>query len=293
MGVCNIARMNALHADLKIRGDSRLVHDDVDRVELVRRTSRAFGPRLLAYCVMDTHLHVVVEASEPDFRSALDPLFLGYTRFLNARRGTPGQIRRGDVNVLLKNESRLVAKAIEYDHKNPLRVKTPTISHEIVYEWSSAREYSGLARTTHVNAQRALALVGANARWGLPGVMQLDGLDRSPVPTVVPGLILAAAAQTYGVLVEEVLSERRSEALVTARRVFMTLGRLEGYSDGMLAPTLERSRSRANSFASDATDFEGVRAARTLLHLPELRARLRCLPAGDWRATAKQVVTQP
>src|SRR5688572_19704852 len=79
MGMRNIARMNALHADLKIRGDSRLVHDDVDRVELVRRTSRAFGPRLLAYCVMDTHLHVVVEASEPDFRAALDPLFLGYT----------------------------------------------------------------------------------------------------------------------------------------------------------------------------------------------------------------------
>ena len=51
------------------------------------------------------------------------------------------------------------------------------------------------------------------------------------------------------------------------------------------------SRTRANSLVTDDVDLVGVQVARTLIRRADLRARLRVLPAGDWRATLDLLVT--
>ncbi len=81
-------------------------------------------------------------------------------------------------------------------------------------------------------------------------------------------------------LVTDLASPRRSPELQAARAVYVTLGRLESYSDGQLAGLLGRSRRWTSELAADP-DLGAVRMARTLFRDPVLRASLPTLPASE------------
>jgi hypothetical protein len=102
-----------------------------------------------------------------------------------------------------------------------------------------------------------------------------DSVDRSRAPTTGVDLILGAAAQTYGVLAEDVASASRARALTRARAVFVALGRLEGYRDHQLAGIAGRTRQRIGQLGAHEVDMLGVQIARTLLRLDVFRARLK------------------
>ncbi|HZV02805.1 MAG TPA: hypothetical protein VFF73_39220 [Planctomycetota bacterium] len=257
------------------RGRARLVHDDRDRFELLRRTTTVHGTRLLAYCVMDTHLHVVAEGPPDQVLAAHRVAMRNYVRFFNARHGAEGPLLRGPVQAIPTTPEIELARAIKYVHKNPLDTHPPMAETELAYEWSSMRAFAGLSRTDFANVTRARELMGRHTRWALPAACPLVDLDPVSVPTAPAELILAAAAQTFGVLVEDLASLSRARTLSAARAVFVAVGRLEGYQESQLAAVLGRTQQRVSQLVDVPSDTEGARVVRTLLRDPTLRARLK------------------
>ncbi|MEZ0230841.1 MAG: transposase [Planctomycetota bacterium] len=248
------------------------MRDDVDRLTFIRDVHEAFGARLLAYCIMDTHYHLMAECSEPEARALAAQFTRRYTRAFNKRHGLKRRLIDGPVDVRLKDTPVLVAKSIKYDHQNP--VKARMVAHELVFEWSSARAFAGLARTPYPNVERARALVQESAKWALPGPCPLANLERIATPRVPADQILAAIACIFGCSLEELQSDERASPLPAARTAFVVLGRLEGYLDRQLAPSLGRSRVRMTTLAGDDVDLDAVRIARTLLLDAAMRSRL-------------------
>jgi putative transposase len=81
------------HVDHPGNGGSRIIVDDRDRDGLVSRLAAVackFAWRVHAYCVMDTHLHGIVETSVPTLGVGMQRLAGGYARAFNLRHGRSG-----------------------------------------------------------------------------------------------------------------------------------------------------------------------------------------------------------
>jgi hypothetical protein len=267
--------MECSHLIAGARESERLVRDDADRVELLRRLAAAVGAgAVLAYCVLDTHCHVVVDGRADRVREAGGRAVFGYTKWFNARHERSGALLRGPVTVIAARSSREVARQIDYVHENPLKTRTPLVTDETFFEWSSARAFAGLSRGKLPNVPRALAVLGKDRRRVVRPGPPLEDLARAAFPSVGAGLVLAAAAQVFGVTSGELVGGGLAPEAVAARAVYVTLGRLEGFRDGHLAAPLGRTRRRVSQIGSGPVHLVGVRIARTLIRVPGLRARL-------------------
>lgn len=254
----------------------RLVRDDADRSALVSRIVAGFGDALLAYCIMDTHIHLVVEAARDDARTRSRRLLRAHVRSFGVRHRSR-LLLRGPVEVLPIASAFELGRTIRYVHENPTKTHEPIVTRPEAFEWSSARAFAGLVRAGHPNVPRCRELLAQHARWALPPRASLAIAERRSVPTASPRLIAAAAAQAFGLRVEDLVSASRAPEVEAARRAFMVLGRLESYFDRQLAPEIGRSRARANALAAGGADAHALRIARTLLDDPELRMRLQPL----------------
>ena len=265
--------LDVFHLIAGARGSSRLVQDERDRFELLERLVAALGETLLAYCIMDTHLHVLAEGAPA--RGLWGEGLRRYARAYNSRHRSEGPLLRGPVEAIRVGSSVELGRALRYVHENPLKTRVPLVAAAIDFEWSSARAYVGLCRAPFPNVGRALDLLGEHAHRSLPPRLALAGLEPAAVAGATPPWILAASAQALGVDPARVAGGGRAPAVVAARAVYVRLGRLEGFRDGQLAPVLGKTRSCVTKVAaSEEVDLEAVRVARTLLRRPELRARL-------------------
>src|SRR6185295_2768232 len=93
---------------------------------------------------------------------------------------------------------RELARQIAYVHRNPVEAKI--VAEPVHFTWSSARAFLGLSRAPLVNVARALTLM-AHERWRVvKRVAVLTDLEPVPYPTVGVDLVVAAAAQAYGLV---------------------------------------------------------------------------------------------
>jgi hypothetical protein len=155
-----------------------------------------------------------------------------------------------------------------------VRTKTPIVAEAHHFEWSSARAFAGLSRAPTTDVTRALALLGDERRRVVRSCPKLEDLAPAAFPVAGVELVLAAAAQTFGVAAADVAAVGRAPLVAAARGVYVTLGRLEGFRDPQLAAPLGRTARRVSQLAAGAVDLAGVRIARTLLRVPALRERL-------------------
>lgn len=282
--------LEAFHLNAGAARRLHLVIDGRDGFDLIDRLVEAFGGRLLAYCLMHTHVHVVVEGPLEENRRRMSAALWAYTQSFNKRHGFDGRLLRGPVAANVIPGPYELGRAISYVHDNPTTCKPPIVERAIHYEWSSARLHAEFSRATFANVARARELLGAElVRRKRP---PLADLEAEPLPLFHPPLILAAAAQTYGLGPDHLVSMSRAPAATAARAVFVALGRLESYTDAQLAPFLRRTRQRVTQIASDPIDEGAARIARTLLRNEPFRRRLeRWVPASaaGSRAAAPRV----
>jgi putative transposase len=79
--------------------DKRLIYrDDRDRrtyLRLLRGTVKHFRWRSLAYCLMDNHVHLLLETREPNLATGMKRLHGLYAQEFNSRHGRSGHLFQG------------------------------------------------------------------------------------------------------------------------------------------------------------------------------------------------------
>jgi REP element-mobilizing transposase RayT len=121
---------------------------DTDRIEFGQRLGEVFelfGVRIHAYCLMDTHFHLLCHCPNAGLSDAMQRLGSLYTRHVNGRLGRDGALFRGRFHSrLISDDAHLIA-AVRYVHRNALDL--PGVSRASDYRWSSHRAYLGLRKT--------------------------------------------------------------------------------------------------------------------------------------------------
>jgi putative transposase len=122
------------------RGVARraLFHDDLDRVRYLRLLGVvvvARGWRCLSYCLMDNHVHLLIETPSPNLALGMQRAHGDYARSFNQRHGLTGHVFQGRYHpVRVRSDSQLWAAAA-YIADNPVEAGLCERAED--WRWSS------------------------------------------------------------------------------------------------------------------------------------------------------------
>jgi putative transposase len=146
----------------------KVFYADADRrtyLDCLGRYCSQAGVRILAYCLMSNHVHLVAVPEEAKALGvALRRAHGRYSLYLNSRRQRVGHLWQNRYYSCAMDEKHLWA-AIRYVERNPVRANLAVRPEE--YEWSCAAAHIGLRSEGPVSVLdwQFHASSGGNERW--------------------------------------------------------------------------------------------------------------------------------
>jgi REP element-mobilizing transposase RayT len=116
----------------------RIFLDDIDRCAYLRRlgeTTVRMGWRCLSYCLMDNHVHLLIETPEPNLAAGMQRLHGGYAQLFNERHGRSGHVFQGRYGAVRIEDEAQLWTTVRYIAQNPL--EAGLVSAVDSWEWSS------------------------------------------------------------------------------------------------------------------------------------------------------------
>ena len=162
---------------ITIRGNARqrIFTDDRDRERFLARLAESvqtYRIRLYLFCLMDNHVHLLLETPDTNLSRFMQSLETGYTVYYNLRHNKVGHLFQGRYGAKLVEGDEYLLRLTRYIHLNPVYMsgmKTLPMGERIRrlrgYRWSSYRSYAGMVQELeYVTYGPALAQVGGKKR---------------------------------------------------------------------------------------------------------------------------------
>lgn len=106
------------------------------------------GVRLLAWCLMENHVHLLLGGDLIDVSSLMQSLLTSYAGYFNIRHGHVGHVFQGRFDSKpIQSEAQLL-ETIRYIHQNPVRAGT---APDCNYRWSSYESFLSDVKTDEAN----------------------------------------------------------------------------------------------------------------------------------------------
>jgi REP element-mobilizing transposase RayT len=236
------------------RGNERraIFRDDRDRerfLATVAEMVERFGLRVMAYCLMPNHYHLVVGTPLGNLSQAVGWLQVTYTVRFNRRWRRSGHLFQGRFKAQLVEADEYAQWLVEYVHLNPVRPrrKGAAIARERAaeldaYRWSSHRVYAGLQKSP------GWLCLDWRRYWGTSEKIATRGYRERMASFFVAGTVASPWEKLRGGLVlggEELW--RKTERLVAGKH---------GQDEGHWTKTVEqeRLRQRVEELAGNEAD---------------------------------------
>ena len=109
---------------------------------MLEMASRRTDARVLAWCVMSNHVHLVVRAGEEPLSRLMKRVNTGYARWKNRQDRRHGPLFAERYKAILVEQETYLLELIRYVHLNPLRAGL--VEHPDEDRWSSHRAYAAM-----------------------------------------------------------------------------------------------------------------------------------------------------
>jgi len=116
--------------------------DRADRamfVALLADCHEMWGIRVIAYCLLDTHYHLLIQTPEANLSRVMRHLDGLYTQRYNRRHRRDGPLFRGRYKAIVVDAERYLLAVARYIHRNPVTAGLVRVPE--AYAWSSCRLY--------------------------------------------------------------------------------------------------------------------------------------------------------
>jgi len=202
---------------------------DSDRIEFGARLADIhdrFGIETHAYCLMETHYHLLLHCPDGGLSTAMQRFGSMYTQHVNNRLGRDGALFRGRFHSKLITDERYLVAAARYIHRNALDLRG--VESVDQYRWSSHRSYLGVRRSPEwLRTDTILSRFGGDA-GAFHDFVVASGEGSAPPRLQARDLVAVREAASL-VVIELGLGDR-GRAAVIARAVAL------GWADGVGAP---------------------------------------------------------
>lgn len=136
-----IADSGIYHVMMRGCGKQIIFEDDADRETFLRIARDKFAAHdvlVLAWCLMDNHVHLLLEDLGQDISRAIQSLGTAYARYYNGRTGHVGHLFQDRFKSKAIENDDYLLQAIAYIHNNPLE---GGVCQPDENPWSSYWEY--------------------------------------------------------------------------------------------------------------------------------------------------------
>lgn len=132
------------------RGDRREAiyrdeHDRVQHLAVLAQSMERFDAKVLAYCLMGNHYHLVLHTHEANLSRLMRHLNGVYTQKFNRRHDLVGHLFQGRFKAIVVDRDAYLLALCRYVERNP--VAAGLVRDAADWPWSSCRAHLGLSST--------------------------------------------------------------------------------------------------------------------------------------------------
>ena len=178
-----------------IRGMERkkIFRDDQDRKDFLFRLgilSKQMGTRILAWSLLENHVHLLLFSGPAGLPSLMRRLLTGYAQGFNRRYRRSGHLFQNRYKSIVCEEETYLLELVRYIHLNPLRISAVKSLGELdVYPWSGHNILVGKGKNDWQEREYVLQKFHRAERKAIQayrGFMQ-EGMGRGRRPELVGG----------------------------------------------------------------------------------------------------------
>jgi len=124
-------------------------------LKLVEESHQMWRLRVIAYCLMDNHYHLLVQTPEPNLSRIMRHLDGVYTQQYNRRHRRDGPLFRGRYRAIIVDADEYLLAVARYIHRNPVAAGLTKLPEH--HEWSSCRHYLEEKRPAWLDVDQLLS----------------------------------------------------------------------------------------------------------------------------------------
>ena len=149
-------------------GGQNIFSETAERVRfclLLQAASEKHDFKIHAFCLMDNHVHLILEPLGAPISSCIHSFSFRYAQYFNKRHKRRGYLYQGRYKSILIEDGQYLKRLIRYIHLNP--VEGGLSKDPQGYKWSSHRAYLGNAEYVWLTTQHILCRFGNNKAQSL------------------------------------------------------------------------------------------------------------------------------
>jgi putative transposase len=218
--------------------------NDGDRLIFLRFMREAFRPcgiKVVAYCLMGNHFHLLLSIGHVGLSQPMHRLLLRYAMYFNRRHGRVGHLFQARYKPFRVHSTRRLFHLVDYIHNNP--VAAGIVGSPEKWPWSSHEEFvSGVYRRIDLTSLENVAEVTPEElRAAYLHLWETRRSEKTSPPTLNEHL--ERAADIAGLDVVEVLSGAKGEQAAKARALFVRAASGAGFKAADIARAMKRSEA--------------------------------------------------
>lgn len=245
-------------------GGGPIFLSDADRLHflgILNDVKSKAGARVLAYCPMGNHYHLLIQVGQVSISSIMQRLLSRYAKHFNSVARRFGHVFQARFKAKLVKDQAYLTTLLRYIHNNP--VEEGWVGDPADWAWSSHRQFVGKIRSVALDLDDALEKLGENRGQALRRYRRLMELsDDAPIvfddapfrsrPEARPDgrapleSIAAEVFESTGVDVCRVPGRCRTAVVSGARRLFCARAGRLGYGVAEIARCSGLSTSAVN-----------------------------------------------
>lgn len=136
------------HIMVKSIGDTLLYREEYDKdkyLELIKKYQEIFAFKVYAYCLMDTHAHMIIDACGADISRVMHGINQSYAQYFNKKYKRNGHLFQDRFKSKIVDSERYLITLSGYIHNNPSDI--PGYENKIEkFKYSSLGIYIGLRK---------------------------------------------------------------------------------------------------------------------------------------------------
>ncbi|HBY21345.1 MAG TPA: transposase [Clostridiales bacterium] len=159
------------HAMARGNNGEYVLKEDEDKwhyLDIVKKYKEKCGFKLYAYCIMDNHVHMLIEVKETELSRIMQGVQQVYTQHYNKKRNRTGHVFQQRYKAIVCNKEGYLLHLIKYIHYNPVKSK---LEGELKYKFSSHKEYLQ-SKEGLVDTEEVLKIISKSKIRALKGYLE-------------------------------------------------------------------------------------------------------------------------
>lgn len=130
-------------------------------LELIKKYKERYSFKLYAYCIMDNHVHMLIEQEDTPLSKIMQGIQQSYTQRYNKKYKRTGHVFQQRYKAEICNKDEYLLQLIRYIHNNPAKAG---IKEGLNYRWSSHKEYIANSKSELIDIDYILRLFSDNKK---------------------------------------------------------------------------------------------------------------------------------